>query len=495
MATNGKTASAAIREKLGHPIIDGDGHLVEYLPLALEYLREIGGRKLADEYVARMPAGTRNFDGGPERIGGSKGWYALSKQQRHDLRVSRNPFWGLPTVNTLDRATVMLPNLFRERLDDLGIDFAVVYPTMGLELQRETTNPDLRIAGCRAFNKMYADLIGPHSDRMTAAALIPTGTPQEALDELEHATKTLGMKAAFLGTSIRRPIAEVARNAPKYAPFATWADVLALSSEYDYDPVWKKCVELGVAAASHSGSQGYGYRASPDNFVYNHIGHFAAACEAYCKALVLGGVVERFPTLTFAFLEGGVGWACNLYNDLIEHWETRNVTSMRTYIDPAKLDRSLMGELFAKYGDGKFKSAQNGADPITTQQWDEKDEEIDDFSKLRVDNPRRFADIFQNFFFGCEAEDRMTAVAFNPKLNHYGAKLQAIFSSDVGHFDVRDITRVVADAYELVEEELLGAEDFRSFTFANAVKLYGKMNPGFFKGTAVESAARAELAR
>src|SRR5581483_2568609 len=123
-----------------------------------------------------------------------------------------------------DRATVMLPNLFRERLDDLGIDFAFVYPTMGLELLRETTNPELRIAGCRAFNKMYADLIGPHKERMAAPALIPTGTPQEALDELEYATGTLGFKAAFLGTFVRRPIAEVARNAPKYASFATWGD-------------------------------------------------------------------------------------------------------------------------------------------------------------------------------------------------------------------------------------------------------------------------------
>ena len=39
-----------------------------------------------------------------------------------------------PTKNTLDRATAMLPRLMYERLDDLGLDFAVVYPTAGPRL-------------------------------------------------------------------------------------------------------------------------------------------------------------------------------------------------------------------------------------------------------------------------------------------------------------------------------------------------------------------------
>ena len=43
-----------------------------------------------------------------------------------------------------------------------------------------------------------------------------------------------------------------------------------------------------------------------------------------CKALFFGGVTRRFPELNFAFLEGGVGWACTLFADLIGHWEKRN---------------------------------------------------------------------------------------------------------------------------------------------------------------------------
>jgi hypothetical protein len=47
--------------------------------------------------------------------------------------------------------------------------------------------------------------------------------------------------------------------------------------------------------------------------MYNQIGHFAAAAEGICEALFLAGVTRRFPTLKFAFKEGGVGWALSLY--------------------------------------------------------------------------------------------------------------------------------------------------------------------------------------
>ena len=41
------------------------------------------------------------------------------------------------------------------------------------------------------------------------------------------------------------------------------------------------------------------------------------------------------------------------------------------------------------------------------------------------------------------------------------------------------------EAYELVEDGHITTDDFRNFTFANAVRLWGTQNPDFFKGTAV----------
>ena len=44
------------------------------------------------------------------------------------------------------------------------------------------------------------------------------------------------------------------------------------------------------------------------------------------------------------------------------------------------------------------------------------------------------------------------------------------------------------------EDGLITADDFRDFTFANAVRLWGTCRPGFFNGTVVEKAAAAVLA-
>ena len=98
------------------------------------------------------------------------------------------------------------------------------------------------------------------------------------------------------------------------------------------------------------------------------------------------------------------------------------------------------------------------------------------------------------FFFGCEADDRTIAHAFNTKCNKMGARLNAVFSSDVAHWDVPDMTETLAEAYELVEEELITRADLRDFTFANMVRLQAGLNCDFFKGTAVEKEAAQVLA-
>ena len=96
------------------------------------------------------------------------------------------------------------------------------------------------------------------------------------------------------------------------------------------------------------------------------------------------------------------------------------------------------------------------------------------------------------YFFGCEADDKMNAVAFS-NFNPFGAKIQAIYSSDIGHFDVPDMNKVLPEAWELVEDGLITSDDFRDFTFTNAVKLWGTNNPRFFEGTPVAKQAAEVL--
>src|SRR5437879_13209196 len=88
----------------------------------------------------------------------------------------------------------------------------------------------------------------------------------------------------------------------------------------------------------------------------------------------------------------------------------------------------------------------------------------------------------------------MHAWAFDRRVNPVGARLNARFGSDIGHFDVPDMRDVLPEAWELREDGLITADDFRDFTFANAVRLWGAGNPRFFEGTAVAKAAAAVLA-
>ena len=97
----------------------------------------------------------------------------------------------------------------------------------------------------------------------------------------------------MFGSNMARKVPAAAANDPDTARFAVWYDVLGLDSEYDYDPVWRKCVELGTAPTFHSASRNQGLRLSPTNFTYNHIGHFAAAGHATAEAIFLGGRCQR----------------------------------------------------------------------------------------------------------------------------------------------------------------------------------------------------------
>ena len=88
----------------------------------------------------------------------------------------------------------------------------------------------------------------------------------------------------------------------------------------------------------------------------------------------------------------------------------------------------------------------------------------------------------------------MNATAFG-RGNPFGAKLNAIYSSDIGHFDVIDFRDPLPEAYELVEEGHITEDNFRDFVFANAVRLWGTQNPSFFDGTVVAKEATAVLAQ
>ena len=470
MTTAVQSKAARIRDQLGYPIVDVDGHVLELMTVFLEYLRETEGSPTAEAFAAT-----------PEYARWHEPWVPGLEERRSTWSQQVN-LWGWPTTNTLDRATATLPKLYASRMDDLGIDYSILYPSAGLFIVT-IADPDLRSGVVDAYNRWVMELCASHRDRLSPVATIPMNTPDEAVHHLRQAA-AMGHKVVCLQGFAERPVPEVARIAPEVANLATRLDYFAIDSEYDYDPVWTTCAELRLAPTFHAGT---GLRAgrSVTNYTYNHIGAIAQAQEGLAKALFLGGVTRRFPTLNFGFLECGAGWACALLSELVGHFHKRSLAGM-SYVDPEKLDLPVLLELIAEHGDEFTVRHADRARAFYDRPFPGLPER-DDFWMVHPKDAAEIVSLFvPRFYIGCEADDRSVAWAFDTRVNPGGSKVRAMFGSDVGHWDVTDVGDVVVEAWELVEDGLIDEGDFRDFVFANPVELHARTNPDFFAGTRVE---------
>ncbi len=470
----------AVRDQIDHPIVDADAHQLEVLAVVMDFIRDVGGPAMPDKLIGYMMNQRRAF--------------RETVDERHDRRTTVPVWWPVPTENTRDRATTVLPGYLYERLDEIGLDFTIVYPGQGLQVITlpGMADDDLRRAAARAFNLYNAEMFAPYADRMTPAAVIPMHTPEEAIDELRYVRSELGLKACVFAGDVVRPVPQFAREHPDLARSVLYQDCFGIDSPYDYDPVWQTCIDLGVAPTFHSGPIGQGCRASVTRHQYNQIGGFAEGGEALAKSLFFGGVTRRYPELRFGFLEGGVTWGQSLYCRMLEHWEKRNGDAI-VHLDPQLLDTSLFAEIIDAYAHPKVKAIRDRL--VQDSLWSDFPEVLDDWWACEITSEEDFAQLFvPPFFYGCEGDDRMVAASMDERLNPMGARLQPMLGSDIGHFDVTDMRDVIPTAHKLVDEGLMDDAAFRDFTFANAVRLHGGMNPDFFTGTVVEKQAAELLA-
>ena len=95
MDTHQKTASVAIHEQLKHPVIDADGHWIEFEPTLLDYLKQVGGPTLVDRFLQE------------DYLAGLRSWSRMTPEERRERRPTQPAWWGFPAKNSLDRATAI----------------------------------------------------------------------------------------------------------------------------------------------------------------------------------------------------------------------------------------------------------------------------------------------------------------------------------------------------------------------------------------------------
>ena len=198
-----------------------------------------------------------------------------------------------------------------------------------------------------------------------------------------------------------------------------------VSKPYDYDPSGR----LSRLQGRHPSHPAHGCTARVGRQLHVHHRHFANASHAFARALILGGVTHRFPDLRFAFLEGGVGWACNLVSDLVGHWERRRREAMEAQTRPTNVDRQELARLFRQFGGRVYEEKTEEifrcialpepfktAEELTDRAYQQP--AFDDFGRVPVKSADELRQHFaERFYFGCEADDPMTAWAFDPHGN------------------------------------------------------------------------------
>jgi predicted TIM-barrel fold metal-dependent hydrolase len=469
---HGAADARRVRESLDHVVIDADAHHVEISVAFADYVRDHGGGHHLEQPAVRAAG-----------LSDEAGELVPSLADRRRLNLSARPAWWTP-ADTYDYATVTMPSLYHERLQEAGIDFAVVYPSRGLTLL-SIEDEETRVGLSRLYNSWVAERYAPYRDRIAPVAVIPAHTPQEAIAGLEHAV-SLGLRAALIPSFVWRPIPAFADAPAQYRSRLSRMDTYGLDSEYDYDPFWARAVELDIPLSCHTSGFRLPGHFSPSNYSYA-AGHFAAVGEATAKSLFLGGVTTRFPQLRIGLLEGGVAVGVRVYGDLVSRFEKRGRAGLKL-LDPGRLDGEEVMRLarrhspeLARYRPGQLLPGVSAVDG-----------QLDDFAASGVNSAEEIRDVFcRSFYWGCEGDDPLVGLAYDRRINPLGAQLRPMMGSDLGHWDVPRFTMPLVEAYELVEQGLLTSPEFREFTCANPARYYGGRGPQFFAGTAVE----AEVAR
>jgi predicted TIM-barrel fold metal-dependent hydrolase len=196
-----------------------------------------------------------------------------------------------------------------QAMDTEGLDLAVLYPTAGMFITaRNGMDPRFAEAACRAYNNWLYDYIeeGDPTRMFGAAALSPHDV-ETAVIEAKRCVKDLGFKAVFL-----RP--NMYNNRSWHDPY--------------YDSLWATVQDLDVAVGFHetTGARmpAAGADRFPDDLGIAHIATHSVEQMMVCMDVIMGGVMERFPKLQFAFLEGQCGWLPFWLGRMDEHYEWRH---------------------------------------------------------------------------------------------------------------------------------------------------------------------------
>lgn len=283
-------------------VVDCDGHILESIPEMAEFMNERVRRH------ALSPS--RNRQGVFPSLDGMH--FALSEGKTDaKKRVTASeyqPGSARDWVAFLEQAKIEKTVLFTS--EGLSVGFIQV--------------PRYAVEVCRAYNDYVYNRFAKVSDRLRPMALIPMQDVAAAVRELRRAVNDLGFPGAMLPST----------GLPLHLGHET------------YWPIYDEAEKLDCALGVHGGSnlEGAGLDTFA-NFTASHILHHPLPLMVAAVSFIYHGVLDRFPGLRVAFMEGGCGWLASILDraERDENYFDQQDQPKQHPIDYFKSGRILIG--------------------------------------------------------------------------------------------------------------------------------------------------------
>ncbi|MBM2805229.1 MAG: Amidohydrolase [Deltaproteobacteria bacterium] len=179
-----------------------------------------------------------------------------------------------------------------QAMDKEGLDIAFLFPTRALTvLGIDGLDPDFASAIARAYNDWLHDFAQSDPKRMFGVAMVAPHDISGSIEEIRRTAKEYGFRGIFIR--------------PNHVNNKKWSDPY-------YDPLWAECEKLNLPVGFHEAGRVYLPQPAFSHIcstfsMFNTFG-FPFANMLACGDMIFGGVMERFPKLKVAFLEGNCSW-------------------------------------------------------------------------------------------------------------------------------------------------------------------------------------------
>lgn len=280
-------------------VFDADSHILEPSVIWSDYVdREYRIIARSAFYFERDEVGTHTILNGrpaPSMHGGNIPRHAVWR-----------PGMGLEDIGSLDSAQTYAANpgasdqkVRVTDMDTMGIDQALVFPTMFNEYLPLVESPDIAHALARAYNDWVWDFCKAVPNRLFPVAVLPTQNVSLAVKEARRVGR-LGFRAVLI-----RPVFSGGR----------------FPTDRYYRPLWEALQECNLLGCIHpsagpatpelDSNSGFVERVSANL----GLGHTVAEVIAptmdnatLLLSIMFDGLLERFPSLKLAFVHSGTSW-------------------------------------------------------------------------------------------------------------------------------------------------------------------------------------------